>query len=795
MNKIYTIIFAVIFLCWNCADFPQLKPMSLAVSEGFINPIGFYDATPTFSWQLPSEVAAQSAYRIAVASNPGQLDRPDLWDSEKVASDRSLFVKYDGQPLNSRQKVYWRVKFWDENGRASSWSEVAHLELGLLTGNDWKAEWISLPREIEPDTLETGERLYKVQYLRKDFRLEDGVKEARLHITSKGIFIPFLNGEQVGEDFMTPGWTPYHKRIETLTYDVSDQLIQGDNAIGVVLAQGWYAGRINHVLDPLRYNPANEFNYLNKPVPKLLAQLEITLNNNEKLVVHSDSSWKGMNDGPIRYTDIYDGESYDANTDMPGWNAADFASADWAAVKSMPVLSSDVLVPKRHHTVKVKEVLHPVAITEPQEGVFVFDMGQNMVGIPEITIPVKKDQKVTLRFAEALNPDQEIDPSNYRTAKVTDTYLPKADGAINWKPALTFHGYRYVELSGFDGAHQPQTNWVKGLVLYSDFGQAGTFVSSSEKLNQLQENITWGLKGNFVDIPTDCPQRDERLGWTGDAQVFAPTSLFNADVHAFWSAWLQSVREEQFESGAIPIIVPMVLGGRGTSTGWADAATIIPWELYYRTGDVRVLEENYEMMKKLVGFYQNASKDQILDIHSFSDWLQPYPAMASPDGDTRRGDTPRDLIGTAFFARSVELTQKAAEVLNRDDEAAALAQLHDQIKKAFQQQFLDGEAKMTTQVETQTGYLLPLHFGLLSDDFRNRAFENLVRQIHKADNHLRTGFLGTPLLAPVLDNNHRADLMFDILLKKPIPPGFIRSARALPLCGKGGTVIPSKRAT
>jgi alpha-L-rhamnosidase len=384
-----------------------------------------------------------------------------------------------------------------------------------------------------------------------------------------------------------------------------------------------------------------------------------------------------------------------------------------------------------------------------------------------LKIPVKKNEKVTIRFAEMLQQGGKMYTANYRSAKSTDYYIPKADGEIIWQPKFTFNGFRYVELSGFDEAVTPEKSWVTGIVQYSDFEERGNFTSSHEKLNKLQSNINWGLRGNFFDIPTDCPQRDERLGWTGDAQVFAPTSIFNCEVHAFWSAWLQSVREEQFEDGGIPYVVPNILGN-GCSSGWADAATVIPWEIYFRTGDIEVLEENYGMMKKLVGYYRSQAENHIADVRSFQDWLQPYPQRK---GHTK-GDTPKDIIGTAYYARSINLTLNAAKVLGYEKDASELQILRDSVRKAFEDKFIDSEGKLTTFYETQTGYLLALGFDLVSAEMKQKVLVNLIKQIEKADNHLRTGFLGTPLLAPVLDKYNRADLMYEILFKETYPSWF-----------------------
>ncbi len=755
------VIAAIVVLFYSCNNKSSITdaPVSLLVSEGFENPIGFYDNEPTFSWKLPDYgfVKSQTAYRIVVASNPKLLpNKADLWDSGEVGTDQSVWIKYEGKPLISRQKVYWQVMFIDQDGNPSVWSEKANFELGLLSNEDWNAKWISLATEEKRDTTEKGHSIIRPQYLRKEFVLAGGIEQARLYITSQGVFEAQLNGKKVGQDVMTPGWTPYQKRIETLTYDVTNYLFKGDNAIGVILGEGWFSGRIGY----------NRKHWITKPVPKLICQLEIVYKNGKKESIYSDTDWLGTRNGPIRFSGIYDGEIYDANMEISGWNLRGFSADSWSTVETSALDSETKLVPKRHSAVREKMRLPARSISEPEAGRIVFDLGQNMVGVPEINIPVKKDQKVTIRFAEMLEKDGKLYTANYRTAISTDFYLPGADGEINWHPKFTFHGFRYVELSGFDESVQPDKSWVTGIVQYSDFEKSGYFNSSHEKLNKLQENINWGLRGNFFDIPTDCPQRDERLGWTGDAQVFAPTSIFNCDVYSFWASWLQSVREEQGDDGSIPFVVPNILGD-SFSSGWADEATVIPWEIYFRTGDKGVLEENYEMMKGLVAYYKSKAKNHIANVNSFGDWLQPF-AKNNRTG----GDTPNDIIGTAYYARSIDLTMKAARVLGYSKDEEALKALRDSVRYAFEKEFFKSDGRLTTKNETQTGYLMALGFDLVSEQMAGKILPHLLKKIEESDNHLRTGFLGTPLLAPVLDKYAHTDLMYTILFKETYPSWF-----------------------
>lgn len=731
-------------------------PEGLELSEGFQNPIGFHDASPNFSWKLPDnhEVRSQTAYEISVASNPDLLPgRGDIWTTGKVESAQSIHIPYEGPQLKSRDTLYWNVRYWNESGTVSAWSEPAIFELGLLDNADWQAKWIRFPGHGKDEQTPYDTPLYRPVYLRKDFPLDRSVATARLYITAKGLFEARINGQRVGKDRMAPGWTPYQKRIETLTYDVTNNLRKGENAIGIILAEGWHSGR---------FGPKRTWG--NEPTPEIICQLEWEYEDGSRDSVVTDASWLATINGPVRTSGIYDGERYDAHFDMPGWDQPGYAANGWSHVIETPIVPTVKLRPKRHFTTRDMRERIPVSISQPEPGTVVFDMGQNMVGVPRISVPMKKGKTLRIRMGEALNRDGTLYTRNLGTAKSIDTYTAEADGIVDWQPQFTFHGFRYVELTGYDARKPPEFGWLKGIVQYTNFEDTGRFESSSENLNQLQSNIVWSLRGNFLDIPTDCPQRAERLGWTGDAQVFIPTALFNADLHAFWSAWLQSMREEQYENGMIPVVIPNATG-EFTEAGWSDACTIIPWETYWRTGDIKVLEDNYDMMLRWLDYSATHVTDGISDQRTVGDWLQPF----SQQEDERRGDTNNQLISTAYYARSIELTQRTAEILGDEQRSHELRALHAQVCEAFQAKFFDKTGRHTGGPETQTSYLLALGFNLLSPEIAKGAADHLVRTLEEADGHLRTGFLGTHLLAPTLDKIGRSDLAFELLFKETYP--------------------------
>lgn len=763
---LYRFLFVFLFTGFvSCIQEIVKQPNELTIAEGFKNPIGFYNKAPMFSWKLPvsEEVKSQKAYQVIVASSIENLpNNPDLWDSKRQESSKSTFVKYQGENLKSRQKVFWQVRYWNQDGTVSAWSDINTFELGLLNNSDWEAKWIGLNTAIDSIKGVRKFLMHRPQYLRKEFELASDIESARLYITSKGVFDVHLNGKDVSNDVLTPGWTPYDKRIETLTYDVSELLTSGENVIGVELASGWHSGRISR----------GKARYENFASPKVLCQLEVILKDGTKTIIASNETWKGTTNGPIRLASLYDGEVYDAHLEIPNWTTTTFDDTAWEYSDTEALADSVKLEPKRHATVKTTTILEEAEIVSKTSSSVIFDMKQNMVGVPKVKVPMRKGDTLTIRFSEMLLSDGTFYTTNYRSAKSTDYYIAAADGIIEYTPKFTFHGYQFIELSGFDTLAEPNKSWIKGLVQHSNVEKKGSFKSSHDKLNKLQNNITWGLRGNLLDIPTDCPQRDERLGWTGDAQVISPTAMFNFDTHAFWTAWLQSMRETQSEhdNGLVPFIIPDVLQRGNASSGWGDACVIIPWDIYNITGDKTVLEENFEMGKKWIGYYQSNAKEYVPNTHSFADWLQPYPEKGGKMGN--RGDTPRLFVNTAYFAHSAHLVSKIAGVLGKTEDEQKYKALYKNIAAAFETKFFDENGKFKNKKQTQTSYLLAIYFELLKPETKEKAQKHLLNEIKKANNHLGTGFLGTPILPMVLDDMGQTDLMYKILFKETYPSWF-----------------------
>ena len=716
--------------------------------EHLENPQGLDETRPRLSWQIADNRpgARQTAYQIVAASRPDILDRkPDLWDSGKVAGDQCLDVLWQGRKLKSRQRVLWRVRVWDHQNAASDWSATSAFEIGLLKPGDWSAQWIGRP-------LEGKSASQPCPFLRRQFELAKPVAQARLFVTARGLFEVRLNGRRVGRDYFTPGWTDYNKRIQYLVYDVTGQLQPGLNAAGVILADGWYAGYLGWTNNRFVYGEQLS----------LLFQLEVEYDDGTQAVIASGPEWKTAF-GPLLQSDIYNGETCDARREMPGWSAPGFDDAAWQAAVLFPAPKA-ALAGCRSRPVRRQEELPAQALAEPRFGVHVFDLGQNMVGWARIKVRAPAGRQVTIRYAEMLNTDGTLYTANLRNAKCTDRYICKGDGEETYEPHFTFHGFRYVELTGLIA--KPLPTDVTGIVLHSEIPATGTFECSAPLVNRLQQNIRWGQKGNFLEVPTDCPQRDERLGWTGDAQVFARTACFNRDVAAFFTKWCLDLADAQCADGAFPHVAPDILrdGSSCGAAAWADAGVICPWTVYLCYGDKRILERQYSSMTRWVSWRLKRNPDLVsTDPCLIGDWL----AIDNPAGECGRSPTPRDLIATAYFARTTKIVAQAAAIIGRRSEARKYAALARRIKAAFNREFVSPNGRLAG--DTQTGYLLALGFDLLAGKQQAYALRCLVTDIEERGVHLSTGFVGTPLLAPVLSRFGHTDLAYKLLLQTTYP--------------------------
>jgi alpha-L-rhamnosidase len=720
------------------------------------NPLGIDVLQPRLSWQMQSDQrgARQTAYQILVAPAEASLEAGTglFWDSGRIESDHSIHVPYRGPVLTSGQRVYWKVRVWDEVGRKVE-SPTVWWEMGLLERTDWVAQWIGAPFFGGPRTTSPA------PYLRKEFTLQRQFITARLYATAIGLYECHLNGIRVGEALLTPGWTDYSRRIQYQAYDVTELLRSGANAFGVILGDGWGVGHIARL---------GRQHYANRP--QFLAQIVLAYSDGSNEVIATDKSWK-VTQGPILESDLLMGESYDArreltNSFQPGYHDASWQNVEVFADKGAALVATNGPAVKRH------EALRPVSIREIPNRVnrrWIFDMGQNMVGWVRLAVRGEKGTTITIRYAEALNPDGTLYTTNLRTARSTDHYTLKGGEQEVWEPLFTFHGFRYIELSGI-----PTEATVTGIVVHSEIPPTSTFECSDPLINQLQHNIVWGQKGNFVDIPTDCPQRDERLGWTGDAQAFIRTAAFNMNVAGFFTKWARDLEDAQYPNGAYPSVAPNLpawsIGEGGPA--WADAGVICPWMIYQCYGDVRLLEERYASMQRFIEFLSQTSQNGIRCYAEYTGW-QGYGDWLALDGsEGREGGTSKELIGTAFFAYSTLLMTNIAHILGKYEDMLRYQALFEQVREAFLKRFVHEDG--TIEGGTQTSYVLALEFDLLPKELRPMAAAELVRNIRERDNHLSTGFVGTPYINWVLSKTGHLDTAY-ALLKQTTWPSWLYS--------------------
>lgn len=582
-------------------------------------------------------------------------------------------------------------------------------------------------------------------HVRTTARLSKPVKSARLYASGLGVYEFHINGQRVGNDYFNPGWTDYNTRVQYHTYDVTPLLHSGENAIGAIIGDGWYAGHVG-LGGPQRYGK----------VAKVWGQLEIQFADGTSQTIVTDGSWRGAR-GPILQSDMLMGETYDARKELTGWTMPGYSDGAWNAVTVADV--KPVMVAAIDAPVRQVIQLNSQTVTEPRPGVYVFDLGQNMVGWARLKVKGNAGDTVTLRFAEMLNPDGTIYTTNLRGAKCTDVYTLKGGEEELYEPRFTFHGFRYVELTGYPG--KPDTSAITGVVIQSDTPKSGAFECSDTRINQLQSNIVWGQRGNFISVPTDCPQRDERLGWSGDAQVFVRTATFNMDVSRFFTKWTLDMQDAQRKDGAFTDVAPSVAVGAGTAA-WGDAGVICPWTIYRVYGDTRLLHERYASAQRWIEYLEQHSKDLIRPAEGYGDWL----SIAA--------DTPKDVLATAFFAYSTDLVSRWAAVIGKNDDAQKYRDLFERIKASFNKAFVSADGRI--KGDTQTCYVMALSFNLLPDELRAKAAEYLAADIRAKNNHLSTGFVGVGHLMPVLTHMGLTDMAYTLLTQESFP-GWLYSVK------------------
>ena len=730
-----------------------LRPYGLT-TEQLHEPLGVEEPHPRLSWKLDCDRrgAAQSAFRITAANRAADLDDPTrlLWDTDRQDSDSGLLVPWTGPVLRSSTRYHWRVEVWDETGAAAGTAQ-SWFETALLHREDWTGVWVGRDPVHLPPVDPPGQGWHSPStgsplYLRREFVLAKPPERARLYATARGVYEPRLNGARVGHDELAPGWTEYHLRLQYQTYDVTALLREGDNVLAAIVADGWWCGYVG--FDPRRA----AFHY--GDCPALLAQLVVDFADGSRQVVATDTTWT-EGPGAIQAADLLMGQHVDARRHVPGWDEPGPIEATFRPVTVLDKAPGP-LVAEPDHPVRVTRDQPAVAVHHRDPGRFIVDFGQNLAGRVQLTVRwAPQGTRVVLRHAEMLA-DGELYLANLRRASATDVYITGGAEIEVFEPQFTYHGFRYVEVDGYPGELAAAD--VVARVLHNDTPWTGSFECSDPMINQLQSNITWGQRSNFVAVPTDCPQRDERLGWLADAQIFAPTASRNADVSAFFARWMRDVVDGQDANGAFRDVAPVMSIVREAAPAWGDAGAAIPWHLWRTYGDRRVLERSYDAMRAWVRHIRRHNPDlrwRHRTGNSYGDWLQVDVT------------TPRDVVATAYFARSAQIVADVAAVLGRLAEAAEHRALHAAIRAAFIESYVRDDG--TVEGGTQTSYLLALAFGLMPEELVPAAVEHLAADIEKRDYRLTTGFVGVALLCPVLAEHGRGDLAYALLHQEEFP--------------------------
>ncbi len=752
-------IFILFFIAGACAEHTQMNITNLKC-EYKVNPLGVDIQKPRFSWNLQSDQrgAKQRAYQVLVASNAENLnnDSGDMWDSKKISSGNSIQIYYEGKPLSTNKKYYWKVKIWDKDNREHI-SETAFWTTGLLSPSDWKAKWIGLDRAVGDDAPEDEHTKLSSRMLRHEFEVGKKVKSATAFISGLGLFELYINGEKIGDQVLAPGLTEYDKRAFYMTFDITKNLHSDKNAIGVILGNGRY-------FVPRLYNkPTRKKTY---GFPKLICQLEISYEDGTTSTIITDESWKLTTDGPTRKNNEYDGEYYDARMELDKWDSPGYDESGWinAELVDKP---GEQLVAQPNEPIKVMEEIIPVAVNEIKPDVFIFDMGQNMVGWVELFVKGNRGDKVTLRFAETINDDGSLFLDNIRSAEVTDTYILKGNGKEKWEPKFTYHGFRFVEMKGYPG--KPSLSALKGKVVHDALEVTGSFTCSNPLINSIYKNAYWGIRGNYRSIPTDCPQRDERQGWLGDRSAECTGESFIFDISKLYNKWITDMKDAQRESGSIPDVAPSYWPIYSDNTTWPGTYLFASEMLYNQYGDLKTIEENYPYMQKWIRYMSRFLNDDIMPKDTYGDWCVPPEDLKLIHTSDPLRITSSEYIGTAYFYRELKLMEKFAGLLGKKDDATEYAYAAQKVKTAFNNKFLD-KNEVRYSNNTHTANILALAFDLVPTEYREKIIDKLLQKIlSESDGHVGNGIVGGQWLMRTLTNTGHADVAYTLASQKTYP--------------------------
>jgi len=729
--------------------------------EMLTNPEGIDVLQPRLSWKIKANVndVKQTSYQILASSSLEKLTagNADLWDSGKVQSDASVNVLYNGKKLKDRQDIYWKVIVTTNKGEVKS-TEPAHFSIGILTYADWKStRWIGYEKASPGDSISQYSRL-SARYLRKEINLKKKVKSAKVYIMGMGLYELYINGNKIGDQVLAPVPTDYTKNVKYNVFDVTSQLQEGKNALGTILGNG----RFFTMRQDYKPYKIKTFGY-----PKMALQLFVEYTDGSKDVIRTDDSWKITTDGPILSNNEYDGEEYDARKEMKAWNTTNFDDKKWFSAEYVQE-PGGFYEGQMSANMKIKGEVKPISITKTLKGTYILDMGQNMVGWLQLKVKGNAGDKITMKFAESLKPDGSLYIANLRDAKTTDIYTLKGEGEEVWEPRFIFHGFRFVEISGFKT--KPGLENFVGKIVYDDIATTGTFDSSNPIMNQIFKNAWWGISGNYKGMPIDCPQRNERQPWLGDRTTGAYGESFLFDNQALYAKWLDDIKNAQTIDGGIPDVAPAFWRYYGDNVTWPGTYITVADMLYHQFGDIKVIEKQYPSMKKWMDYMEeNYLVDDIMTKDKYGDWCVPPESLELIRSKDPSRLTDGELISSAFFYQLLNIMKKFAVIAHAEKDIAHYDDLTLRIKKAFNDKYFNA-AKNNYANNTVTANLLPLTFGMVPAELQQKVFENLVHEVEVTKNgHVSTGVIGTQFLMRTLTNFGRGDLAFKLASNKTYP--------------------------
>lgn len=729
------------------------------------NPVGLDERTPRFGWQLRSDLrdVAQTSYRIVVAGSENDLKKEQnlIWDSGEVPSGESVWVEYGGPQLESRKDYFWKVRVTTNTGD-ETWSEPARWSMALLDDSDWQAGWIGIDSALNATDRMEGDSRLAARYLRKPFDVEGKVKNARLYISGLGLYECYINGKRVGESVLAPTATDYSTNVPYNTFDVREFIKDKQNAIGVTLGNGrFFAMRLGDpsagLLGSLR-----QFGF-----PKLLAQLEIEYENGERQVVVTDTTWRLTTDGPIIANNEFDGEEYDASKELGKWSEAGYDDSAWMNACSVGA-PEGALHAQRNPNIRVMEEIDPVAISQLNDSTYILDMGQNMVGWLNVTLKGEKGEPVRLRFAETLKPDGSLYMDNLRGAKVTDVYIPAGDDVFSWEPRFTYHGFRFVEITGLN--YKPELKSFVGKVVYDDMKTIGRFETSDPTINQVFKNAYWGIRGNYRSMPTDCPQRDERMGWLGDRAMECIGESFMFRQALLYEKWARDIRDSQLPDGMIPDLSPTYWPFYSENVTYPAAYLCVVDMLYNQYGDEKAVREHYPAMKKWIDYAnERLVENDIVVKDVYGDWCMPPESPELIHSQDPARVTDGRLVGTSFFYRLLNMMARFAAVAGHEEDIPAYLEQAARVKDAYNRMFLNPETGQYANNTVSAG-LLSLVQGLVPDTLKQKVFDELVRRTEvDFDSHVSTGMIGMQFMMRGLSRYGRPDLALTLATNRTYP--------------------------